>query len=628
MATTADLALKAQLEEIWTEPRGWYGWLSTADHKKIGKYYLVTAMVFLLLGGIEALILRIQLSGPNAGVVSPEAYNQIMTMHGTTMIFWYASPILSGFGNYLVPQLIGARDMAFPRLNAFSYWSFLFSGVLLYIAPVVGGAPQGGWFAFAPLTSSAYLPDTGMDFFSFALIFLTISTTAGAINFIATIVRLRAPGMSVDRMPLFLWSTGTTAFITVFSLPALTAALVFLELDRLFGTHFYDVTAGGQPLLWQQLFWIFGHPWVYIIFLPATGMISMIIPVFSRRPIVGYVWVALATVLTGLVGFGVWMHHMFTTGMTEVSAGFFSAASMTISMFTIIQVFAWIATLWTGRPVLRTPMLFALGFIVLLVIGGLSGVMTAVIPYDWQIHDTYFIVAHIHFVLAGANVFPVFAAFYYWLPKMTGRIMNERLGKWNFWLMFAGMMVGFFPMHITGLIGMPRRIYSYSEVSGWGPINLLTTVGASLFALGVLVGLYNLFYSLRRGEPAGNNPWQADTLEWATSSPPPEYGVLRIPTVASRHPLWDDHDHAADPDGMRELAGGRMTLATSSVEAVDGYIARFPGETLAPLLLALMLLGLFLALIWVKLWVALGFVVAALLVTGYWMWPRDMELVA
>ena len=350
--------IQRRLTDIWSEPPGLKGWLSTTDHKKIGKLYLVTAFAFLLLGGVEALIMRIQLGGPNADIVSAEAYNQLMTMHGTTMIFWYAAPILSGFANYLVPMFIGARDMAFPRLNAFTYWTFLLSGLLLYVAPLLGIAPHGGWFSYVPLTAEDSSPAKNIDFFAFALIFLTVSTTAGAINFIATIFRLRAPGMSVNRMPLFLWSTTTISFVIVFSLPALTAALVFLEFDRLFSTHFYDAALGGEPLLWQQLFWIFGHPWVYIIFLPATGMVSMILPVFCRRPIVGYVWVALATVLTGLVGFGVWMHHMFATGLAEISMGFFSAASMTISMFTILQVFAWLATLFTGRPVLRRKGIF------------------------------------------------------------------------------------------------------------------------------------------------------------------------------------------------------------------------------------------------------------------------------
>jgi cytochrome c oxidase subunit 1/cytochrome c oxidase subunit I+III len=617
-----------RLTGIWADAPTIRGELATIDHKKIGKRYLATAFVFLLLGGAEAALMRAQLTLPNTKLLSAEAYDQIMSMHGTTMIFWYASPILSGFGNYLVPLLIGARDMAYPRLNAFSYWTFLFSGVLLYIAPLLGTAPHGGWFAYTPYTDRQFSPGPHMDFFSFSLLLLTISTTAGAINFVATILRLRAPGMSIDRMPLFLWSTMTTSFVAVFSLPALTVALGFLELDRLWNFRFFDPTAAGDPLLWQQLFWIFGHPWVYIIFLPATGMVSMIIPVFSRRPIVGHVWVALSTVMTGLVGFGVWVHHMFATGLPYASMGFFSAASMTISIFTIIQVFAWIATIWTGRPVLRTPMLFALGFIFLIVIGGLSGVVTAVIPFDWQVHDTYFVVAHIHFVLIGANLFPVIAAFYYWLPKMTGRLMDERLGRWNFWLMLIGMLVGFWTMHITGLLGMPRRVFTYSADSGWTLVNIISTVGVGVFVVGLLVGIYNFFYSLRYGEPAGPDPWKADTLEWASESPPPVYGVAHIPTVRSRHPLWDSHVEEDDPRNERALDESRETLATTTFDAKDGFIAPMPEDSLLPLITGALLFGIFLVLVWKLVWIALALTIATALASAVWMWPGHEELSA
>jgi len=409
VSSTPAQVRQARLIALWERPHTLWGWFATVDHKEIGVRYLVTAFAFLLIGGIEALIVRVQLAQPDLAVLSPEAYDQGFTMHGVTMIFWYAQPTLSGFANYLIPMMGGMRDMAYPRLNAFTYWTFLASGLFLYASPFVGQAPHGGWFAYVPYTDAMFSPGLNMDFYALALLFLTISSTAGAINFITTILRLRAPGMAISRMPLFFYSTLTISLSVVFALPPLTAALIFLELDRRWGTHFFDASRHGDPLLWQQLFWFFGHPWVYIIFLPATGMISMIIPTFSRRPIVGYTYVALATVLTGAVGFGVWVHHMFATGEPQMAMSFFSAASMTISIFSAVQVFAWIATIATGTPVLTTSMLFAVGFLVVFVVGGLNGIVTAVIPVDWQLTDTYFVVSHLHYVLVGANMFPVFA---------------------------------------------------------------------------------------------------------------------------------------------------------------------------------------------------------------------------
>jgi cytochrome c oxidase subunit I len=615
-------AVVERLTDIWESPPTLWGWLSTVDHKKIGKRYLVTAFLFLVIGGIEAAILRLQLARPDQALLTPEAYNQIFTMHGMTMIFWYASPILSGFANYLIPLMLGARDMAFPRVNAFTYWSFLLSGTLLYISPIMGQAPHSGWFAYAPYTSLKYSPGYGMDFYCLALIFLTISTTAGAINFIVTIFRLRAPGMAISRMPLFMYSTMTVSFVIVASLPALTAACTFLELDRRWHTHFFDLAGNGNPILWQQLFWFFGHPWVYVVFLPATGMVSMILPVFCRRPIVGYPYVAISTVLTGVVGFGVWVHHMFAVGMTQMAMSFFSAGSMTISIFTTVQVFAWIATLWKGRPVLTASMHFVLGFIGMLVVGGLSGVFTAIIPADWQVHDTYFVVAHLHYVLVGANMFPVFAAFYYWLPKITGRMMDEYLGKWSFWVMFIGFNLAFFPMHIAGLNGMPRRIYTYPPGYGLDGVNALSTIGAYILALGILISIINLFISVRSGRIAGKNPWNADTLEWDTESPPPPYGSIHIPTVVSRHPLWDEHDETHDPTGERILDQGRLTLATSALDAIPNAISRMPEDTIAPLLLAIAMFVFFIALVFQAMWLTLAGAVAIMLVSFYWLWPE------
>lgn len=615
-------AVQERLTEHWETPKTLHGFFGTVDHKELGRRYIVTAMVFLILGGLEALALRLQLWGPQGNLLTPEMYDQMFTMHAVTMIFWYASPILSGFSIFLVPLMIGARDMAFPRFNAFTYWTFLLSGVLIYIAPLMGQAPDAGWFSYVPYTSRQFSPSYGLDFYNLALILLTISTTGGAINFVVTILRLRAPGMSISKMPLFLYSTGTTAIITILALPALTACNIMLELDRRWFTHFFDVIHGGNPLLWQHTFWFFGHPWVYIVFLPATGMMSMMIPVFSRRPIVGYTYIAASTVLTGLVGFGVWVHHMFVTGMGHLGMSFFSAASMTISVFTIIQVFAWVATMWTGRPVMTAAMHYAVGFIALIVVGGLSGVATAVIPLDWQLNDTYFVIAHIHYVLVGANMFPVFAAIYYWSPKMTGRMLSERWGKISFWVMFVGFQLAFFTMHIIGVEGMPRRIYTYVDHLGWGYLNKIITVGAFLLSLGILITIINFFWSLKHGAIAGKNPWGADSLEWSTDSPPAPYGTVHLPTVTSRHPLWDDHDEEADPEGQRIMDEGRLTLITTPLDARPVAVARIAKDTIKPLLAALGLFVVCGALVFrmmLVVWPAIAF---TLIVLAFWLRPN------
>jgi len=621
----AETALEGRLTELWETPKSLYGWLATVDHKELGIRYIVTALMFLVAGGIEALILRIQLAQPNLDVISPEAYNQIFTMHGVTMIFWYASPILSGFAIFLIPLMIGARDMAFPRLNAFTYWTFLLSGLFLYISPLFRQAPHAGWFAYVPYTLSKYSPGYGLDFYALALIFLTISTTAAAINFIVTILRLRAPGMAISRMPLFLYSTLTASLDVVFGLPALSAALIFLELDRHWGTHFYTISGGGSTYLWQQLFWFFGHPWVYVVFLPATGMISLIIPVFSRRPIVGYPYVAIATLLTGAVGFGVWLHHMFTVGMSDIAMSIFSAGSMTISVFTTIQVFAWLATIWKGRPVATTSMYYAISTVFLLVIGGLSGVFTGVIPADWQVHNTYYVVAHIHYVLIGANLFPVFAALYYWFPKMSGHMLNEKLGKWSFWIMFISFNVGFFPMHIVGLLGMPRRIYTYAAGLGFADWNMVITIGSFVLGIGILLTFINVMVSLRSGAPAGPNPWNADGLEWLTDSPPKPYAFEHIPVVSSRHPLWDDTDKLSDPDNDRVLDKGRLTLTSTWLDAEPTGIATIPEESIVPLVISLFMFGFFVALAFRSMWTVLAMLIVMFFAGCVWMWPRTKK---
>lgn len=618
-------AVEQRLTELWETPHTLWGELSTVDHKKLGKRYIVTAFLFLIVGGLEALVMRLQLAQPNAGILDPETYYQIFTMHGMTMIFWYAQPILSGFAIYVIPLMIGARDLAFPRLNAFTYWTFLFSGLLLYGSSLIFQAPRGGWFAYVPLTNSTYSPGLGMDFYVFSLILLMISITASGINFVVTIFRLRAPGMTVSRMPLFIYSTLTVSIVGVISLPSLTAACMLLELDRRWGFHFYDPAHGGIVLLWQQLFWFFGHPWVYIVFLPATGMISMIIPVFTRRPIVGYPYVAISTVMTGLVGFGVWVHHMFAVGMSTMSMSFFSAASMTISVFSAVQVFAWLATLWKGKPVPTTSFYFAVGFLAVFIIGGLNGIITAVVPFDWQLHDTYFVVAHLHYVLVGANMLPVFAGLYYWYPKMTGRMLNEPLGKASFWLILIGLNMAFFPMHILALLGMPRRQWTYASGLGWTTMNMVETVGAFILGFGILLTFVNCLRSARFGLVAGNDPWKADTLEWATTSPPPAYGAVHIPTVRSRNPLWDEHEEEYDPEGERVLDQGRLTLSTRALDALPASIARMPEDSIVPLFQALAMTAVLLALLYTHLWLAMSFAFFSVAMNAVWLWPKHRE---
>ena len=622
--TTAPVPFPERLTRIWETAPGLYGVLATVDHKTIGKRYLVTAMIFLLLGGMEAGVIRAQLAHANEHLLSPEAYNQIFSMHGITMIFWYAAPVLSGFSNYLWPLMLGSRDMACPRANALSYWTFLMSGVFLYTSFFLGAMPDRGWFAYAPLTEAAYSPGLNMDFYAIGLTFLSVSTTVGAVNFIVTLFKTRAPGLSVNRLPIFVWGTLTTSFAVLFAMPALTGACLLLYFDRRFGTHFYDPGRGGSALLWQHLFWSFGHPWVYIVVLPAMGIISDLIPTFCRRPLVGYTFVALATVSTGILGFGVWVHHMFATGINQTASSFFSAASMVITIPSAIAVWAWLATMWHGRPVFKTPMLFAAGFIVLFVIGGVSGVATAADAYDLQLTDTYFVVAHLHYVLIGINVFAVMAGFYYWLPKITGRMMHEGLGKLNFWLMFLGFGVGFFPMHTLGLMGMPRRIYTYADGLGWGWQNMWITIGAYVFALGVVVFVANFFWSLFSGEEAGPNPWDGPTLEWSTSSPPPPYNFGRIPIVGSRHPLWEDRLGEGSGrtilDDGPVLEQGRDTFGTTPLDAEPDEILRMPEDTAWPFFLSLSLLvlayGLLFGLIWLS---AVGVVGLFISIVGWFL---------
>ena len=578
-----------RLKAMWETPPGLIGWLSSVDHKEIGIRYIVTAFLFLAAGGIEALVMRLQLSGPEKHLLTPEQFNQLFTMHGVSMIFLYASPILSGFSNYLWPLLLGSRDMAFPRLNALSYWIYLFAGIFLYAGFVVGQGPDAGWFNYVPYASKPYNPGFNIDIYALGLILLGVSTTGGAANFIVTFLRTRAPGMSINRVPILIWGTLTASVANLLAVPSVSLAFFLLWMDRQFGTHFFD-TKDGQPLLWQHLFWMFGHPWVYAIVLPAMGMVSDALPTFCRRPLVGYTAVALSSVATMALGFGVWVHRMFSTGLPNLALSFFSGASFIITIPSAVAVFAWTATIWTGRVVITTASLFFISMIVLFVIGGVSGFMTASAPVDWQLTDTYFVVAHLHYVLIGINVFPVAGAAYYWFPKMTGRMLDERLGRWNFWTMFVGFNLGFLPMHWLGLIGMPRRIYTYPAGLGWTPSNLVISTGTFVFAFGVLLLLINIIVSLKRGKIAPANPWGAPTLEWSTPSPPPPYNFAVIPTVASRHPLWEEALGAERRSVLDEgllLDRGRETIATTPLDGRPDLILEMPDDTLAPLILAL-----------------------------------------
>ena len=520
------------------EPKGWLAWLTTTDHKKIGIMYMVLTFGFFLLGGVEALLIRLQLSQADNTFLSPQTYNQLITMHGTTMIFLFVVPMMAGFGNYFVPLMIGARDMAFPRLNALSFWLLVCGGIAFY-ASLFFEPPQAGWTSYTPLSDDAYLPGSGIDAWIFLIHLTGLSSLVGAINFVATIHNMRAPGMSWGRMPLFVWSILVYSYLLIAALPTIAAAVTMLLTDRHFGTAFFDPTGGGDPMLWQHMFWFFGHPEVYIMILPAFGIISEILPVFSRKPIFGYKAIAAATVAIAFLGLLVWAHHMFTTPTSTVVLIFFMLSSFAIAVPTGIKIFNWIATLWKGSIVFKTPLYFAAALPALFVIGGISGVMLAVFPVDWQLHDTYFVVAHLHYVLFGGSVFGIFAGIYYWFPKMTGRMMSEGLGKLSFWVMFVGFNLTFLVQHSAGLSGMPRRIYDYDADLGVTDYNLISTIGSFMLGIGVLLTVINVLRSYRNGKVAGNDPWHGNTLEWFVQSPPPVNNFDVVPRVRSVEPMKD-----------------------------------------------------------------------------------------
>ena len=562
-------------------PSGVWSWITTVDHKRIGILYGVTAFIMFLSGGIEALVMRTQLATSEQGIVSAEVFNQLFTMHGTTMIFLAIMPLGAAFFNFVVPLQIGARDVAFPRLNAFSYWTFLAGAIIMKFSWFMGGAPNAGWFGYSPVTGLAYNPGHGVDLWLVSLQVLGIASLAAAFNFIITIINMRAPGMTFTRLPLFTWMTLVTSFLLVLAFPVITVALIELMFDRFFGANFFNVAAGGNPVLWQHLFWVFGHPEVYILILPALGIVSEIIPTFSKKSLFGYPVVVLSGIIIGFMGWMVWSHHMFTVGLGPVATSVFVITTMAIAIPTGVKIFNWLATLWKGSIELNTPMLFALGFVAVFTIGGISGIMHASAASDAQQQDTYFIVAHIHYVLFGGSIFALMAGIYYWFPKFSGRMFNEKLGKLSFWVMFSGMNLAFFPMHFTGMDGMPRRIYTYPSGMGWEFLNALSTAGAFLLAFGVLLFLLNIVRSWRKGERASADPWDARTLEWSIPSPPPEYNFVEIPIVHDRDDWWAQ---------KRRQVPLAVPVGGGSYEAESEHSIHLPQPSYWPILVSIGLL--------------------------------------
>jgi cytochrome c oxidase subunit 1 len=578
MATTALDQQRAHPTAGHAEPTGLWSWLTTVDHKRIGILYGATAFTFFLLGGIEALLLRIQLGSANNTFLAPDLYNQLFTMHGTTMIFLAIMPLSAMFFNFLIPLMIGARDVAFPRLNAFSYWVFLLGGLFLNSSFLFGKAPNQGWYGYANLTSRQFSPGINVDFWMLGLQILGVASLAAAVNFFVTVLNMRAPGMRLMRMPMFVWMSFITQVLLLLAFPVITVALILLMFDRFFGTHFFVPSGGGDPLLWQHMFWIFGHPEVYILILPAFGIVSEVLPVFSRKPLFGYAAMVFSGAFIAFLGFGVWSHHMFTTGMGPIADTFFSLATMLIAIPTGVKIFNWLGTIWGGSLQLRTPMYFALGFIAMFIIGGLSGVMHSSPPADMQQNDSYFIVAHFHYVLFGGSIFGLTAGAYYWWPKMSGRMLNETLGKVHFWLMLIGFNLTFFPMHVLGLNGMPRRVYTYPEGLGFEELNQVETVGSFILALSFAVFLVNILRTARLPRNAPADPWNGATLEWAIPSPPQEWNFAEIPVVHGRDPLWE----------LKRERGGPLPEPAR----VSGQGIHLPNPSYWPLVAAIGLAGL------------------------------------
>jgi cytochrome c oxidase subunit I len=623
--TVTDEQLVAEsrtLQETWGSKSGLIAWLSEVDHKRIGIRFIVTAFVFFALAGLLSAAMRLQLARPENTLISPDLYDQMFTMHGTTMMFLFAVPIMQAVGIYFVPLMVGARNIACPRLVNFAYWMYLAGGVFIWVSFLLNIGPDNGWFSYTPLAGPEFAPGKRQDVWAQMITFTELSGLAVAVATLVTVFKQRAPGMSLDRLPVFVWAELVTNLMIIFALPSVMVASTCMILDRLVGTHFFNQAEGGDHLLWQHLFWFFAHPEVYIIFLPAQGMMSMLIQTFSRRPIVGYTALVTSLVATAFIGFGVWVHHMFATGLPQVGESFFTAASILITIPTGVQFFCWIATIWSGRIKWDTPMLYALSFFAVFMIGGLTGVMLASGPLDRQLHDTFFVVAHLHYVLIGGSVFPLLGALFYWFPKMTGRRLSERLGRVGVALLFIGFNLTFFPMHIVGLYGMPRRVYTYPAGLGWESWNLLATVGAGVLTIALLVHLVNVVLALRRPMDAADNSWAASTLEWAMSSPPPAVNFHPMPSVMSRDPLWTDPSDTPVIVGLR--ADRREMLITSVIDADLDHLEESPQPSIWTFVSALAVTALFIGSIFTP-WAVVWFAAPVALAMTKWFWPKEDE---
>ena len=618
--------LHDQFNDVWGNPRGWRA-LTIVNHTSIGLRFLITGGVFFLIGGLMAMLIRTQLALPGYVLMEPEVYNQVFTMHGSVMMFLFAVPMMEGLAVYLIPKMIGARDLIFPRLSSLGYFCYLFGGIILLSSVFLGVAPKAGWFMYTPLSSSSHMPGVNSDFWLLGITFVEISAVSAGVELVVSILRTRTNGMALHKMPLYAWYILVMALMIVFGFPPLILGSILLELERAAGLPFFDTAKGGDPVLWQHLFWLFGHPEVYIIFLPGAGIVSTLLPVFCQRPLVGYRWVVLGVLTTGFLSFGLWVHHMFTVGIPALALGFFSAASMLVAIPTGVQIFAWIATLWLGKPVYHVPMLWLVGFLIVFVCGGLTGVMVALVPFDWQVHDTHFVVAHMHYVLVGGMFFPLMAGLYYWLPHFSGRMPSVRLGRWGFWLVFIGFNTTFLIMHWTGLMGMPRRVYTYDTGLGWDLPNLISSIGSFIMAIGIGTILLDIVLHFRFGQPAKTNPWNADTLEWATALPPSAYNFVSLPDVTDRHPLWKD------PNLPESIARGEHALTTINHGRRETWgsdpltgkvreIIHLPGNSWLPFIASVFLAVLCLSLLNKVYWLALVATIATLIVLFRWSWEN------